>query len=181
MRSIASIKNKSYKNSPKSNLWFSRVFLVVGVVLFSFGAKEFVKARESVDWLNVPGKIISSTLDVHRSVGTSSNTTYEAEVLYEYEVDGVVYNNNNVAYGFYSSSSPANPRKIVNRYPKDKQVVVYFKPDKPEESVLETGIQMQTLFTPILGALFIFVGLWWAKVSKRQIAEQENNCEDINV
>ncbi len=99
---------------------------------------------------------MSSDLDRNRG---DDGTTYSAEILYDYKVDGETYSSNRVGYGDYGSSNPSGARKVVNKYPEGLELEVFYMPDKPDESVLEVGIQKRTYFLPAFGAVFFVVGL----------------------
>ena len=44
--------------------------------------------------------------------------------------------------------------KVLDRYPSGKTVIVSYNPSKPDESLLEPGIQGTVLIMPILGLVF---------------------------
>jgi hypothetical protein len=129
---------------------FSSVFILVGAAVLSVGVKTLLTANESKNWPTVDGKVISSTVDSKR--GTKGATTYHAEVLYEFTVNGRKQSSNDIAFGSYSSSDPSHARSIVNRYPAGS-------PSDPAKAVLEVGISGQTYFVPAFGAFFFCAGL----------------------
>ena len=161
--------NSSRQASPKMLLFISCVFVVVGGGIFLFGVRSLLRAKESVNWPSTFGEIVQSSVESSRSSGSNSSTTYKAEVLYEYMVKAVTYNGNRVAFGDYGSSNPSHARKIVNRYPKDTKVLVYYMPENPEEAVLEAGIKKQAFFLPAFGLFFMLGGVLVYSVRKKTL------------
>jgi len=136
---------------------FPLIFIIVGGALTVFGIRNALRAKSSTEWPTIQGKIISSSVRTHRS---NNSTTYHAEILYEFTLNGVAYSGNRVAYGDYGSSNSAHARNIANRYSQDKVVTVYYMPDNPEECLLEPGLKAQTLFLPGIGLLFFIAGFF---------------------
>jgi len=139
---------------------FPLIFILVGAGVAFFGVRGLIRASASTDWPTAQGQIMASSVDRRRSSSSNggSSTTYQAEILYQYSVADTAFNSNRVAYGDYGSSSPSHARRIVNRYPVGKTVIVYYMPDNPEESLLEPGLQMQSWFLPGFGFIFFTVG-----------------------
>ena len=146
------------------NFFFSRIFpfifVVVGAIAALFGIHGIIKAKASVDWPSSPGRIVSSTVESHRSTGDSGprSTTYHAEISYEFSIEGTTFNGNRVAYGDYGSNYPSHARRIANRYPKGKSVTVYYMPENPKECLLEPGLKAQAWILPGLGLIFFAAG-----------------------
>ena len=122
------------------------MFVVAGAIIAFIGINGLVKAKASVDWPSSPGRIVSSSVESHRSTGDSGprRTTYHAEISYEFSIEGITFNGNRVAYGDYDSNSPSHATRIANRYPKGKSVTVYYMPENPEECLLEPGLHAQS-------------------------------------
>jgi len=131
-------------------------FLIVGGALATWGIRDLMRAKDSADWPSVEGKIISSS--VERQSGNKGGTTYHAEIEYKFAVEGIMHYGERVAYGDYGSSDSSHARGIVERYPKNKVVTVYYMPDNPDVCVLETGVQGQAWTVPIFGSVFFIVG-----------------------
>jgi len=163
------------------NLFLS-IFVIVGTVVALQGKKMLATAKESANWPYVQGKVISSEMEVRKETdddGTS--VTYSAEVMFEYEVAGVLYSANRVSFGQYSSGAPGLARKILSRYPAGKVVNVYYKPDAPEVSVLEPGVTFSTYLVLIGGLVFVFFGglflfvvnKYWSQAEPQEQAQDE--------
>ncbi len=59
-------------------------------------------------------------------------------------------------FGHVDTSDIADARRIVAHYPKGKDVMVHYDPDRPERSVLETGVGPGA-WIPLGGGLFFIV------------------------
>lgn len=77
-------------------------------------------------------------------------------LIFEYTVNGVSYNSQNIC--FTNTKSPMNEgiRKFEEKYSLNKIVDVYYNPEKPKQAVLEPGRRDGLLFAiTFLGALFV--------------------------
>lgn len=169
--------SSSKQMSPGMMFFMSRVFplifVVVGASVAFFGIRGLIRAKASVDWPSAQGKVIESSVERQRSSGSNgSSTTYHAEILYEFTIDGTTFNGERVAYGDYGSSSPSHARRIVNRYPKGKNVTVHYLPGNPEECLLEPGVKGQSFFLPGFGLIFFTVGILMAVFLPKVIRKQ---------
>ena len=154
---------------------FPLIFIVVGASVAFFGFRGLIRAKASTDWPSTQGRIVESSVESHRSSSGSngSSTTYHAEIMYEFAVNGVTFNGDRVAYGDYGSSNPSHARSVVNRYPKNKTVTVYYMPDKPEECLLEPGVKGQSFFLPGFGLVFFIVGSFMAVSMPKAMRKKE--------
>lgn len=134
---------------------FPMIFVLTGGAILYFGVRDILIARDSVNWPSVPGKVISSVVESHRS---DDGTTYSAEVHFEYDIEGVTHASNRVGVGSVSTSNPSGARKTVNRYPAGKVVDVFYNPEDPDYGLLETGVRGETWFLPVFGGIFFTVG-----------------------
>lgn len=170
--------------SPGMKFFFSRIFpllfILVGASVLFLGLRGLVRAKASVDWPNTQGEIVESSVDRRRSSGNDgSSTTYHAEILYEFSVDGTLFNGSRVAYGDYGSSNPSHARRIVNNYPKGKSVTVYYMPGNPEESLLEPGVKAKAWFVPGFGLIFFIAGSLMAAFLPMAIRKQEKTKQNL--
>jgi hypothetical protein len=120
---------------------------VLSVVLAIAGYIQIKDSLASRNWPGTKGvievsKIIRNT-DIRSGKHNVSTSTLESHVEYSYTVDSKNFVSDRVSYGSVDS-----PEEIVKRYPPGKEVLVYYKPGKPEVSVIETG------FSPYLYAWF---------------------------
>lgn len=144
-----------------NNLFFG--FFAV-LCLAYFGLGEYNKGKDCRDWPSVQGVIEASATDsrysqqfvvthVHQVCKTKSffstrNSSsrrykrwhYDFKVSYRYFVDGQRYIGSRYCFGNDdSSTSSYNIDALVAKYPRNKEVIVYYNPKKPAESTLLKG------------------------------------------
>ncbi|OVE76478.1 hypothetical protein BVX98_05730 [bacterium F11] len=140
------------------------IFAIIGIGALIWGTTSYKKAQEAKGWPTTEGKIISSEVDSHWSrTGTGTNRRskmmYDAKVVFEYSVEGRVYTSNKVSFGEYSSSSRRSAQKVVEKYPPNKDVIVFFDPVNPEMAILEPGKIGGIVIPFVAGGMFLLVGI----------------------
>ena len=139
------------------------IFLAIGLGIMIWGTKVLSNARASADWPATPGVITASSVERSQSSSSSSSSssrpTYSANISYSYSVEGSNYTSGTVSFGQYGSSDSDHAREIVSRYPVNKEVDVFYNPEKPETSVLEPGVTWSSYLILGMGAIFAFAGL----------------------
>ena len=130
-----------------------------GLLFSARNAKR--KARASLTWPTVPGKVIASDIKVTVSTSKSGESEYQTEhfrpiVKYQYSVQGVEHSCSRIAFGATNTAQSAADA-IMARYPAGADVTVHYNPEKPEEAVLETRESGATALT-ILAVVFLLVG-----------------------
>lgn len=129
---------------------FLLFFLVSPLVLPVLLISQVQDALASREWPSTSGRIIRSEVFVDDEGAT-------ALVTYEYSVNGVSYGQSRIGSGNYGD---ARPSRSVERYPKDKEVLVYYNPEDPGSALLEPGIDVYALTGLFLmGAIVAGVGL----------------------
>ncbi len=102
------------------------------------------------------GKIIIS--EVKRIENQVSYEAYYPHVVYEYEVDGKRYASDKI-FLTNIESDYNTIKKLVEKFPVGKRIIIYYNPLKPEESLLKrnyhTGMFIQTLV--FFGMLSVFL------------------------
>lgn len=135
---------------------FPWIFILVGGGIMYAGVTNLRNASASKNWPTVPGKVVISEVDRHRSEKGSTN--YSANVVYDYQVEGTTYSAKRVSFGDSRSSNPAGARTIQNKYKLGTEVLVHYSPKDPSLAVLEPGVSGVTLLLPGIGAVFFLVG-----------------------
>lgn len=128
-------------------------FIISGSGTLLVGIWMFYNAAISINWPHTNAKIIHSDLGLDGTAGQS------ADIRYEFEVNGETYTGNRVGYGDYVSSDSMHVINILKKYPKGKDVTVYYNPDNPKNNLLEPGIKLQTWFLPVFGIIFLGIGI----------------------
>ena len=155
-------KKKSQKIPQLKPLTIVGVTLaVLGGALIFDGYKYALESKQSSQWNAVRGLIVKSSLQATRRnrpfIGDEEMMPrqeedyffYKAEVVYNYEVNGTTFSGKRISFGSIPNSAEY-AKKIVNKYLKNQEVVVYYLPGNPEKAVLEPGFRNATL--NILGA-----------------------------
>ncbi len=145
--------------------------IILGLILAGVGGLATVgtlvdlrSAKRSAAWPQVQGKVLTSS--VVKKGGGESNY-YSAEVEYEYAVDGIPYTSDRVRFGGVSAGK-RTAKQVVERYPWESTVTVYYDPQQPASSVLEQKVEIggntvALLFEIMLvgvGILLLFSGLF---------------------
>ncbi len=113
--------------------------LLVGIPLVVF-LRAAYKATATNRWPTTDGRITSSDVTSHPSLDSNGlhTTIFEPKVVYEYNVSGQPYHSQQISYGAISGeSSPGWAQGIVEKYPAQRTVRVFYNPKQPGEAVLE--------------------------------------------
>ncbi len=141
----------------------SGLILTLGTGAFVIGIQEFIAAKSSGNWPSVNGIIFHSEVKVTRESGSRSGATsrttysYQPVVNYQYLVNDKQLTGETIRYGLVTNRPRAE--ETVAKYPLKAKVIVYYNPDKPEQSVLEPGYSGGLLFMPVMGLVVIGCGL----------------------
>ena len=126
------------------------IISLIGFVLFLLSALAIANSLFAKDWIMTIGKITHSEVYISKSDGDFT-ATYRPNIIFEYSVFGEKFICDRLYFGvkIMSSGNLVNSRKLVEKYPVNKEVAVFYKPDKPKQSVIEPGIHF------VLGRLFL--------------------------
>ncbi|MGB7338064.1 MAG: DUF3592 domain-containing protein [Phototrophicaceae bacterium] len=89
------------------------------------------------------------------SGGYKYRTSYFPDISYRYTVDGNDYINNGYAQRTTLINRTGMIQRILDKYPTDSTVTVYYNPHNPQESYLEKGYGSTITF--LLIAIVVFV------------------------
>jgi Protein of unknown function (DUF3592) len=113
---------------------------LIGLVIFgtptAYMLRLFWLGIVSRRWSSAPGRIMHSSV-INRK-GRYNLANYY--VRYEYEVRGRKYTGDRVRFGGAINANPADARSTVFRYPKDREVIVFYHPRRPNVSTLERKV-----------------------------------------
>ncbi len=156
------------------------LFGFIALVLFGVATwllipavREFKQARASRSWPSVPGKIVSASVVYTAPINTDMDSrirrgTYRPVLEYDYEVNGKSYRANHRVFGdeaiAYGTSNRAEA--IIDDYPAECAVQVYYDPTDPGNAVLLPGRTGAVLNALVAGAVCLGVSLFisWADV-----------------
>ena len=138
--------------------------ILIGLIFVGIGGAAAVSAlvdlrsgKRTAAWPRVKGKVLtSSVVESHSKSGTS----YNAEVKYEYEVDGIRHTSDRIKFG-WESVDEQSAKGTTERYPAGSLVTVYHDPQEPSLSVLEREIEVgSVIFVILFGLVGIGVGTY---------------------
>ena len=146
-------------------LWIVRTVLTLAflAVLTAAGASAWQGWRTR-DFRAVPGEILSRGVSStsSRPSSTSTRRTNQRQqylhLVYEYEVDGEVYQGNRIQAGTFGMTSGDSLKRFGERFEEGQKVVVYVDPSNGANAVLVQGVSsVATMLVAISG--FFGVGV----------------------
>jgi hypothetical protein len=113
------------------------VLPIAGIVWFLYSRKQRANTvrQASQIWVATDGKVIKSRVEVS---GGEVTSVYP-RVIYEYEVGGRQYQNDQIRAGdkYWSARTSQDAYSTIDRYPEGLSVTVYYNPENPSEATLE--------------------------------------------
>lgn len=142
--------------------------LLAGLLVSSYGISIILDASKCRGWSSVKGRIIHSFLaDAHGMSEKKTKDVLNPYIVYEYAVDGRTYFSNSISFldfgGFfnfgdtYYAGSEDEVRRLLNKYPVDSVVKVYYEPENIEKAVIDTGLKTPVFIVFILGLLISYI------------------------
>lgn len=136
-------------------------FLVVAVSLMALGVWSIRRRRASARWPRVPGRILEARVTSSESRSRDDNgfdqkhTVYRPVIRYEYQVQGVAQQSEQLDPGGVVWMGQAAAEAVVARYPAGKTVEVLQDPANPANSFLESpAVGVGAIIIIAMGALF---------------------------
>ena len=142
-------RSSQRENNPMN--WFKSLYSIVsilnwkGIILFLIGIcllLSFIQLSmisfASLHWKTTQGKIITSKAVVcHRRYFPND---YEAQIIYEYSVNNILYSSNNLALATdLPMTYCGNAQGMMRQYPRGMSVLVYYDPENPKNATLRPG------------------------------------------
>lgn len=148
------------------------IISLVGVFFVVMGTREWMYARESVSWSSVPGRVLTSRVSrsTHHNKGSTSHS-HTPQVEYQYSVGGATFTSSKVSFQVRGEGA-SGAQAIVDKYPPNSPVEVFYDPTDSSRSVLEPGDGWANLIPPAVGLFAIaFCGffIWAALKITRQM------------
>jgi hypothetical protein len=126
------------RQSPIKTLIFATVFFISGLMAYQYITKPLAKeAAETKEWPTVDGTIIRSEL--RKSRNSEGNNMYSADVSYKYQVNGFDFTETGISSVSSRTSMKSSVKKTLKKYAVGTKVKVFYDPEFPNTSVLETG------------------------------------------
>jgi hypothetical protein len=130
------------------------IVLSLSLTAIYFGLYRWPKIIGSSEWPSTTG-IIQDTeqYKYYRSIGERENIVFI--LLYSYEVDGKAYLSDRLNPGLFKVANNQNLEYYSKIYAPGKEVKVYYDPNNPGESSLETGFHWTDWFLVVFGSFFL--------------------------
>jgi hypothetical protein len=149
-----------------------RLSVITGILLILAGilVSYLPKMAVSLGWPSASGIITSQQIQEKR-IQEYDGDFYEElyiHIRYEYVVDGVTYASGSISaieVSFY-------PPEISERYPVDKDVVVYYNPKDPAEALLEPGFVNIFKAFNVFSWLLFAAGIYFIRSGKKEKRKQ---------
>lgn len=144
-------------SSPFINLILGAAFILGAYFMHTYLSVPMMEeAKASESWPSVQG--IVSHSEIQQST-RDETIMYAAVIKYEFTVDSISYLGNRISLSSENSktSSAREVKKVLQKYPLGERVKVFYDPELPENSVLETGADTLTYiikYVPFVLALF---------------------------
>ena len=139
---------------------YSSVAAVILGVFCVWGFLQLYDGARSYNWPHVTGRIISSVAQSKLMKGRHGEyIVHWPDVRYGYVVGDRRFVSDRIMFT-HRGFSKSETQRLVDVYPVDKIIAVYFDPRNPDSAVLEPGIWW--LFIPILAfAIFLAALMVW--------------------
>jgi len=141
----------------KKNFIIAAVCILIGAPILYWGVQGLAVGYESTSWPTTSGKVLESA--VHSTHDRNRGTTFRAELLYKYVVNGESYSGRQLAPGGADLEDSAEVTAILGNHPIGSDIPVYYSPTDPSQSILETGIRAIGIVFLVTGLSFVVAGL----------------------
>lgn len=144
------------------------VLLVPTIFLAGVFVWQVPNGLRSRGWPTVEGRVTRADYSEDR---TSSNTTHEAAMAYEYQVGGRTYRNDRIWFAYAPGDDQV--RQLVKSHPSGSVIRVYHDPRDPANSVLLPGVSPYVWFCPIAVLLFIALCIQLFRKQPSRLQEEQ--------
>jgi hypothetical protein len=146
---------------------FSLVFVAIGAAILKYAVKMAAKAQQSLSWPSIDGEIAHSAVLCQPNSGTTTagGSTFKADIAYRYKVNGANYSSSKIALLDLSASGSGRAQSIVERYPDESRVQVFYNPADPSDAILEPGSTGGIKFLYLVGGIFAAGGFFFFVMS----------------
>ena len=158
-------------NAVSNHLSFVLQFLriVVALILAGYALNEGMQGLASEKWPTVKGKVTTSTI---KTVHTKNGQRDEADIKYQYSVDGKSLTSDRIKFG---GVVLRNQNELIAAYKSNKPIEIHYKPGEPSVACLETGYNGVCVWSCLAGALlFAFLVFTDDGKNKSSITSRKN-------
>ena len=139
-----------------SYIWIVNICAGIGIIFIVHFISLFILSKGTTNWKITEGEIISSKMQEMLDEGAM----YRAIIQYKYTIEEKEYFSNRIFYGNnIGKNLPFSVKTLVNKYVKEGKVLVYYNPNNPKRSVLETGVHSVIYRELLVGILFVALSI----------------------
>jgi hypothetical protein len=137
------------------------IICLVGILFISHFIYLFILSRNTQKWLPIKGKINKSKLEItNQDIGNDMSVSYKAKIEYQYVIADNTYFSQRIFIGDYIKRNfSRSVESLINKYAKNKEVLVYYNSNNPKCSVLETGVHSVIYRELFIGILFVVISI----------------------
>ncbi|NDJ53054.1 MAG: DUF3592 domain-containing protein [Chloroflexi bacterium] len=121
-----------------------------GISAILVGSQPILSYFDSTTWVSTVATVQSAEATQVPVGGRSSSVIWTPDFSYEYDVDGVSYQSNQLRFG---TTPRSNDREKIEEYLNDYEsgdlVTVYYAPANPNQAVVERVLPAGTWFLPL--------------------------------
>jgi hypothetical protein len=155
--------------------------IITGLLLILLGilVSALPKMAASLRWETTSGIITSHKVQVKRFREYDGDVYEEIHISirYEYIVDKTTYTSQSIN----AINMPFYPPEIAERYPDDKEVIVYYNPKNPAKALLEPGFVDAYKAFNVFSYLFFGAGIYFINRGISKIKNSHRNRRKIEI
>jgi len=140
----------------------SIVIMTVGFILTIVQFYFYAKSIKTNDWIVAKGQIVSSKLETLKDMsGDTFEDSYRPSISYKYEISGSLFKSDKIFYGdrVYTNYKHRS-KKLLKKFPENKEVNIFVNPLDNSESVLIKGIRARNLINIFICVAVFAAGLF---------------------
>ena len=127
------------------------VFVLIGLAVVWYGVSSYRESQASLSWSTVAGKVTTAKVIVQYD--GDGDPCHIGDIEYVYVVGDKEYRNKDVVIG-PSDCDESLAKEIVQKYPAQSEVEVFYDPAHPQASALEPGANNSSIVFVIIGAIW---------------------------
>lgn len=126
---------------------FTIVYMLLVLGCLYFLLVSIPKTVMTKYWPKACGSVVVSKLEASKRLTKDGGkiTVYSPLVKYRYCIAGQQYTSQKIKWADHRSSSKNAHQKVVDKYPVNSDITVFYNPKKPGVAVLEPGIGQGTV------------------------------------
>ena len=140
--------------------------LLFSLITYGYVAWDDLKGKyllNESDYIQVHGKVVYSA--VIEKEDKYEKINYYPTVKYEFYAKGKLYRSDQVHFNYTAHHSSESAEKVLNKYPINKSITVFYEHDNPNFSVLEPnnyekGDEVVVFLCMVWGLTIIFLYNW---------------------